>query len=542
MNKTPFYIFLLVANVFFLITNIFLILTILDTPANTYFPLIHHEQVDYYLYLAAIRESREGSWETSAFYTSESAQGSLLYISFILFGKIAAILNLSPEITYHIMRILAMELIFIFIYVLCNQLLGKKWSIWAACLSLFASVPAAEILSYFSIQSPQWWTDNLSAYARMNLLPHHAMGTVLMLISIVTFIKHLKQHKKYLYAISIITSFAASIMFPPAGIVFVFGLPLALTVYQFQKYIQHKKIAVLFTIKITILVISAAMAIFLLNFQTQKGFPWSQWRTWDMDMWNNNVINFNRDFLIGGGLTLAFSMPFIISILLSSASSFFYIFIAIWAVLPYLLLPFTDLLGIGRIRVVYMNNFIPLSIIFIYGVKVFSRHITEKGKRVSFYIFTAFIFILLNLTSTVSFFVLQFQQKTNADAGMNTYIPQSVFQSMKFFDKKEFENTVTLSDFAVGNMLPAFARAKSYFGHWTQTKDYNQKAFFMTKFYSGKMSPAEAENFIKEGRIDYIYYGSKEKSYKGNIASYKLPLKEMYNQDDIEIYEVGQFL
>lgn len=532
--KSQLIIFLVIANLLFVFANIPLIRLYIHTPASFYFPLVHHEQVDYYLYLSTIRQSMEGSWNTAAVYTSEPTESSYLYIFLVLVGKAAYLFRLSAPVAYHIARIVAMELIFVSLFSLSWILLPSIWAMAAGLIALTISVPPAFLLDALQIPRPAWWVDHLDMITHLNLLPHHAAGTALLLVTIIAIFK------KY-FPVASFLAFITALIFPPVGLVIVFGLPISACISELRHIIMHKSVDKKLILSVCLISVFALLGLLFLRQETHKGFPWSQWSEWDRHMWNRNAPGFNGEFIVGTGLFIWLSLPVVIRSFLGKSIHFHLIFISVWLLLPYILLPFTDLLNIGRIRVVYMAQFVPLGICITLLIRQIFIRIKTRNMKILYISLTIILLFIFNIIPNASF-VSKIFEPAIWQPGINTYIPLDVLNSMYYFRTLSIGNPVVLADFAVGNMLPTFAPVKSYFGHWTQTEDYDRKAYQMVRFYSGAMSRQQAVHFLKEGRIQYIYWGNAERSYKGDITSYHLQMEEVYNRNGIQIYKLDQFL
>ena len=72
----------------------------------------------------------------------------------------------------------------------------------------------------------------------------------------------------------------------------------------------------------------------------------------------------------------------------------------------------------------------------------------------------------------------------------------------------------------IGNYIPRESGQNAFIGHWAETLHFKQKIGPVFNFYSGKMNEEQARLWLKENRIDYVFFGSYEKQLNG-----KLPLE-----------------
>lgn len=530
-------LYFILINIFIIVINIPLVIMYVKAPWGTYFPFIHQTEIDYYLYLSAIRESLQGAWTTPALFTSEATRSSLLYSFFIFLGKAAYLFRLSPIAVYHISRFIGTELMLAGIYLISSVYLQKKWVFWGALIGLISTVPPAWLVNRFNITSPSWWS-GLDITGRLDFLPHHAFGVACLLFSVYCLLIFLERKlPKYVFFAGIL-SFLSAITFPPAGLVPVLGIPICIGLYFLKNLKAIPKIMVNYFLLFTLVVLPAVLGLLILRQETLKGFPWSQWKVWDMYMWNTNALTFNRDYYIGSGLLFVFSFIGAVKLWIKD-KSFKWLFLSVWAFLPYALLPFTDLMEIGRIRVTFMANFVPMGIIGAYCV----CQMMEKIKKVSRRIIAGFIIVavLLLAWGPVTYGYIKKKYDRMTFGYINIHIPVSYKKAMDYMGSLVNGHPVILGDEHIGAILPAFIPVKSYYGHLTQTEDFLLKQGPIRKFYSGLMNGNEAEDFLSKGNISYVWVDPYEKDiYKGaEVGKYKGLLQKIYDSDGIEIYKVN---
>jgi len=111
-------------------------------------------------------------------------------------------------------------------------------------------------------------------------------------------------------------------------------------------------------------------------------------------------------------------------------------------------------------------------------------------------------------------------QRVNADYPAVPYPPQTMYplsswmEAISWLEKNTDHNSVVLAGATAANFIPAYAGNFVYFGQ-SNTVDYNFKQKQMEKFFKGNMSASEAQIFLRNGRIKYVFFGIQEKELLG---------------------------
>jgi hypothetical protein len=115
------------------------------------------------------------------------------------------------------------------------------------------------------------------------------------------------------------------------------------------------------------LLISVALTVYLiLKYQVQTGFPWNQWTKWGLNRWNFAQPDFDITFLLSFGILPLLSIPSILYAF--RRNNWPLIFVSLWAIIPFLLLPFATPLEIAKIRLAEVANFVPFGILTAYTI------------------------------------------------------------------------------------------------------------------------------------------------------------------------------
>jgi hypothetical protein len=96
-----------------------------------------------------------------------------------------------------------------------------------------------------------------------------------------------------------------------------------------------------------------------------------------------------------------------------------------------------------------------------------------------------------------------------------------------------------LAAVTAGNYIPAYSGNTVYFGQ-ANTYDYERKQLEVDRFFKGEMNPYQAEIFLKQGRIKYIFESIQEKELSNgkNLNSFYPFLKPIFSNPLITIYSL----
>jgi len=87
-----------------------------------------------------------------------------------------------------------------------------------------------------------------------------------------------------------------------------------------------------------------------------------------------------------------------------------------------------------------------------------------------------------------------------------------------------------------GNYIPAYAGNFVYLGHQSETPHFAEKRTLVDKFFSGQMTDAEAKEFLRQARVNYIFFGPQEKEL-GQFKPF-IFLTSVYQSGYLTIYKV----
>lgn len=528
--------FLIVANCLFIISQIPVMLHISRNPAGSLYPLVHFEfSHDYYAYLAAITQGKAGYLLHFNSYSSEPAAKGIFLVFYLIWGHVARFFFLSPFVTYHLARIVSLELFFLSIFVICALSLGKKYALITSLLFLIITIPAPQLYSHFLGQELNyshypggilWWAD-LDAFVRLNGIPHHIFGQAMLVLGM-AFLMIFKQKEAMRFAI------IAGLLFFIGGSVFpaVSAVPVAVISVVIAWRVIRGKREIKEMRGFVIIFLFALSSIAITFIQEQQGFPWDDWRMREFQLWNVNTADYDKTFIF------SFAVYFVMAALSGirrkvTSPSYRYGVIILWAFLPFILLGLANLLGIPKIRLTQFAPFVPFAILLVDLIFIHPPRLLNPKLQWTI----ATVILVISIYTSGSILKNRIDAAAIYSSGHQMHIPAKEVAALAFIEPNVGKEAVVLATERLGNIIPAFAPVVSYIGHSAKTKDFYSKLTFANSFFAGKMSDREALEFVKNNSIGFVYFGTDEKYLGKTILEYSF-LQSLYEKDGITVYKI----
>ena len=116
------------------------------------------------------------------------------------------------------------------------------------------------------------------------------------------------------------------------------------------------------------------------------------------------------------------------------------------------------------------------------------------------------------------------------------YLYKDEVSALKWLDANGNGSEVVLSSLDIGQYVPALTGKHAFLAHWAQTVNFHDKVSLVGQFYSGATSDVMRSKLLQEYGIQYVFYGSEEKSLgdfqPSNVKylqlAFSLPLAEVY--------------
>ncbi|MBU0569542.1 hypothetical protein KKB40_02050 [Patescibacteria group bacterium] len=219
--------------------------------------------------------------------------------------------------------------------------------------------------------------------------------------------------------------------------------------------------------------------------------------------------------------------PFLIYQLFQKKKDSISLYLIIWFFLSVLL----AYLPISFAKYYLRGLFFPAIILFLKNIDEFSKQSILKRKL------TKFIIVLIPITS---FLIFAFRiVMVNDSKNCWYYLSREESGAMNFLNQNTLQGSGVLSSYPIGNHLPAHTDNRVYYGHNHQTPNSKEKIENLNKFYANEYSDDEAEKFIEENNISYVWWGQDEKKIANEHGEENLKypfLKLVYTNSGVMIF------
>jgi hypothetical protein len=116
------------------------------------------------------------------------------------------------------------------------------------------------------------------------------------------------------------------------------------------------------------------------------------------------------------------------------------------------------------------------------------------------------------------------------------FISQSEASAFTWMDKNLPDGPLILSSPETGLLLPVYSNDRVVYGHPFETIHADLEKESVLEFFSGQLSFEDEMNYLKNKKIDYIFYGPREKALSTNLIFDNETI--IYTNDDVDIYQV----
>jgi hypothetical protein len=537
-----------------------------NIPSARVFTLDHNYMLDYNFYLSRIREGQEGNWLVYEKYYNQPHSPSLFQILYLYLGKIGTIFRLGPPEVYHVSRLIFGFTLLFLTGAYVRQLIDKKWQIWAFLFTITAgSYPILlKIGNFWRFGTYMGWWSAIDSLQRITFIPHVVFGQIFILVFILVYSdwEFFNKSQKQLNLIMQIgwgfVGLAVGIIFPPTLIIVYVYLGIK-SVFELFELWNGKIQELVSTFKnkkwVKDVIIPRVIFIFLsgLSFVYVKIVfsisPWSELPLFDI---RHRFLLPYPEYARALGIILPLGILGFFCVLIRREKK--------------LIGPIVWILSIGLLFTIFEKVpeqsplrftegliHIPLGILagyFFYTLWLTTGNLNKILKLIArFFIKISVVgIIIVGLGVMLSMYLwLTDNLKSKQYGGWLVPIGAQIAYPLKdFMDAVKFigNNTprdkVVMTFVTAGNFIPAYAGNYVYIGH-INTPDEDKKEGISTKFYSGKMTKNEVEDFLKNERISYIFVGPQEKEYGGGTDILKaypdIRLSTFYSNPSVVIYK-----
>jgi hypothetical protein len=116
--------------------------------------------------------------------------------------------------------------------------------------------------------------------------------------------------------------------------------------------------------------------------------------------------------------------------------------------------------------------------------------------------------------------------------------PTTQLEAMQWLDQ-EADGEVVLAVYETGNVLPAYANVRAFVGHGPETVNSDEKRALAQAFFGNTADEAWRRALLKKFNVRYVYYGPNEKAAGDFVPGQATYLREIYQNEDVRIFEVN---
>lgn len=493
-------------------------------PDKTYigsFPII----IDKPVYMAEMTQGAEGNWLFTYNYTTELKTKTFIYIFYILLGHIAAFLNLPLETIFFLSRFFfGIILIFTIIYFIRYFIESANQRKFAYFFAFFATGVGFLTLNPYALDL---WMPDFMPMVRFSYFPHMVLANILLLAIFLLFFHSLKTKNFNLAVWAGIFGFILNILLPYHN----FIIYSVITLFALTTFIQNKDS---FKKHLPNILIFFALSLPSFFYMTYMGVADPFWK--EVAKYNFLPTPNIQSVLSGYGMILLFSLIGIGSMFKNKNPHS--LFFTLW-ISSTLLLAYAPFIPMQR-RVLETGLFVGLAITASFGVtEIYNRFKSSNPKNAIFKMIFIFIFILPVMFFDNIINWLAFTHTINDKDNLQFYVPNENVEAMQWLRQNSSFDSIVLSSYYNGNIMPYYANRMTYIGHGLMTIDFEKKAEKVQNFYAAKYSQTAMTEFLKENGIDYIFFSDEEKKI-GNSQFNPAELyflKNIYQNDKVIIYK-----
>lgn len=511
------------------------------------YPIIYDKPT----YLAEMVQGEEGKWKMINMYTTEPQKPVFLYPLYLGLGHAARISHISVENIFLVARFFfGTILLFVVLYFIRYFVPAGNQRKIAYFLALFAS-GAGWIFRH--VQSLDLGAiPDAVPMVRFSYFPHFSAAHILFLGAIILFYHSLKAKNGRFFAILAgISAFLLNFILPFTGLLLYFLITALFLIVFFatdKEFLKNK-----FNLSETAkslwkqnnfknALIFFALSLPSLFFMYYTGTSDPVW----MLVEKQNVLPTPplTRVVTGLGLPLFFSIIGLWAWVKKDRITGLFFSAWIIGVIALSYIP----LWIYPMQRRFLETafYVPLAAAASFGIKAIYDYFKKKNVKFLLLKFT-YIFLMLALPllggSNIQNWQI-FSYFINKTDKPTYYLPEENIEAMKWLKQNTESDSIILSSFDNGNVMPYFAARMVYVGHGPMTLSVNEKIAEAEDFYSGKYPPNDAYLFLKSKKINYVFYSENEKVSADGIKlghfdpeSYSF-LEKIYQNKQVKIYKI----
>ncbi|MBI9034942.1 MAG: hypothetical protein JEZ03_10775 [Bacteroidales bacterium] len=462
-------------------------------------------------YLAKMSMGYSGEWTFSLPYTANAPSNVVLFVFYLFLGHIARLTQLPLILVFHLARLFSSLLLLTSINSLIEkfQMIDESNRIKMLAVLVFGSGMGWIVLMTGAITSDFWVAEAfpfLSSFTN----PHFPFSLFLMIELLLAIQKNDHRFRKFgkLGLFSLLLS-----------IVLPFGLGIVLMIeicVQVWNFISRRKIKIYEFCMIALCGLPFVVYDFLITLNDPYIEAWNaQNLTPSPPIW---------DILISFSPLLFFSILGTTKIFKNKNPSGLEKSLIVWlfAGLALINIPFS------LQRRFMLGLYIPIAILGFIGFQELSKKLAFFRKSISWII----LLICIGLTNILIIF-----GGISGVAKNNTRltISRDEMDAMLWLRNNSEKDDIVLASADIGLLIPVYSANDVIYGHPFETLNGMEEQQFVKDVFSGMINEEELKQIIDTRKIDYIFYGEREKVFGGRIDFGEF--HTVYSNETVNIYE-----
>ncbi|MBN2048684.1 MAG: hypothetical protein JW750_12635 [Anaerolineaceae bacterium] len=508
-EKREYAIFLMICALVLLLTTLPILFGYLAAGADHHFSGFLFNPIDNHSYLAKMRQGYEGSWRFTLPYSAEAGEGVFLFVFYLFWGHAARWFGLSLPLTYALARLLAVGFLLYALRRFNHAIFpdSARQRLFAFALAALGSGLGWLFFLFLPAMPSDFWVAEaypfLSSYAN----PHFPFGLALVLLLLTPDPFHWKDWRTGAlhFMLSVLLGFSA-----PFNIVVVIVVRGVMLLWQFAaRNDWHSALAHLIWIGV------GGGSVLLYQYVTILQHP-------VLSLWNEQNITASPPFY---DYLIAFSP----ALLLAAPGAVWYWkragnrqkILVFWFITCLLLVyvPF------NLQRRFIVGFYVPAACLAVAGFSALTVRQTEARRKLS-------ALLLVGLSVLTNLVVLASGLIAAQSRAPQVYLTADEFTAVEWLADHAAEGDLVLSSEEIGNIIPAYSRARVVVGHPFETVNAESETAFVTDFYSGRLP---LSNLIERG-VTLVFYGPREQAL--GPAPLIENLVPVFQSDTVQIFSI----
>ena len=455
-------------------------------------------------YIAKMYQGWSGSWQFVLTYSSESGEGSYIFLFYLLLGHIARWLNIALVAVFHTARLLCGAFLLLTLRHFFTRVFSEERPAWRAFVLASAGSGMGWVAALTGVFTADFWLAEAYPFLAVYANPHFPLGIGLMLWGILLSFESTGWKT---IVLSVFLGLALALVLPFCLVALGAVLLTAIVVGRGRgggaRFGQLASIA------------GGGLPVLVYQFYITKTNPL-------IAAWNAQNITLSPavwDVILSLSPAVLIALWGIVQVLRRRHSKYAAVLV-VWLVVALLLMYFPYQLQ----RRFATGIFIPISGLAVVGL----QRLNGGGGRRWLWPVLLSLSLVTNILVVASGF---FGVRTHDP---DIYITREENMALDWVSDHAPHDAVVLCDPHFGRFVPAFTGRRVVYGHPFETLGAAQKEELVRRFYAGDLDDAEAGQFLQLHSVRYIMVGRRESRIGEPHFLNGLPV--VYKNDGVSIY------